>query len=168
MAFYGDFRVLDDWARDADRMTRGGNIQLEKVNILMRSASSQFLMKSAGKLFGTIPQKNKGIIHRKYKQFIESKDYSEFAKSITDRFMQQFEFFENSLERDIQMFFVNSYEVLNGMLKETEDEMEKNKDSLNEMRENPEIYRDPLTLFELKLRQFEWIGGEVDRIHEYR
>lgn len=161
-----DWKVLDDWRRDVDRMTRG-NIQLEKVNILMRSTSSQLLVKSAGKLFGAISQ-NKEKLSNKYKQFIENKDYSKTAESITDKFMQQFELFENYLEQDISMFFTNSFKMLDRALAEAHDEIEANKDSLNDIRKNPEIYRDPLTLFELKLRQYEWMNPAGEGTYEYR
>lgn len=166
MALDCDLKVLDDWRRDADRMTRG-SVQLDKVNILMRFTPSQFLLKSAGKLLGAIPQ-NKGMLHNKYKQYIENEDYSETAELMTDKFMQQFELFEKSLERDISMLFRNPFEVLNRTVEETHDEIEKNKKSLSEMRKNPEIYRDPLTLFELKLRQYEWMTRAGERVKEYR
>ncbi|MGJ9456752.1 GTP-binding protein [Oceanobacillus sp. CF4.6] len=157
-----DFKVLDDWRRDADRMTRG-NIQLANANILLRSTPSQLLFKSAGKIFGSLSQ-NKGMLQNKYKQFIEGKDYSETAESITDTFMQQFEIFEQSLARDMSMFFANPHEVLHDTLKDTHKEIKEDKDSLSNMRENPEIYRDPLTQFDLKLRQFEWMATAGEQI----
>lgn len=150
-----DFKVLDDWHRDADRMTRG-SIHVENVNILLRSTPSQFIFKNAGKLFGAFSQ-NKSMLQNKYKQFIESKDYSEIAESITDKFIQQFEIFGQSLGRDISMFFTNPNDVLRETLIETEKEIINNKEALSNMRKNPEIYRDPLTQFEVKLRQFEWM-----------
>ena len=54
IALKGDFAVLDDWRRDADRMTSG--IRMEEVNILMRRTPSQLLLKGAGKLLGAIQQ----------------------------------------------------------------------------------------------------------------
>ncbi|WP_087971476.1 GTP-binding protein [Oceanobacillus rekensis] len=150
-----DFKVLDDWRRDAYRMTRG-NIHPENINILLRSTPSQFLFKNAGKLFGALSQ-NKGMLQNKYKQFIEGKDYSETAETVTNKFIQQFEIFEQSLGRDINMFFTNPNEVLRQTLKETEKEIIVNKDALSNMRKKPEIYRDPLTQFDVKLRQFEWM-----------
>ncbi|WP_249871805.1 GTP-binding protein [Oceanobacillus saliphilus] len=161
-----DFQVLDDWRRDADRMTRG-KINLQKASILTRSTPSQFLFKSAGKLFGALSQ-NKGMLQNKYKQFIENKDYSETAESITNQFMHQFEIFENSLERDINMFFANPLEVLNVTLEETHNEIEENQNTLSDMRKNPEVYRDPLTLFELKLLQYERMAAADEQIKEYR
>lgn len=161
-----DFRVLDDWRRDADRMTRG-SVQLEKANILNRFSPSQFLLKSAGKLLGAI-QQNKTMLHNKYKQFIEHEDYSEIAEFITDKFMQQFELFEKSLERDIKMFFRNPCDVLNHTVEETYTNIAENKEALSDMRKNPEIYQDPLTLFDLKHRQFEWMTSAGERVKEYR
>lgn len=46
----GDFRVLDDWRRDADRMT--SSIRIENVNILLRRTPSQLLLKGAGSYLG--------------------------------------------------------------------------------------------------------------------
>jgi tetratricopeptide (TPR) repeat protein len=160
-----DFKVLDDWRRDVNRMTRG-NIQLEKVNILLRSTPSQLLLKSAGKLFGAL-SKNKELLHNKYKQLIETKDYSQTAEGITDFFLQQFELFERSLERDIGMFFASPFEVLDEVLVETQNEIEDKKDYLSNMKKNPEIYRDPLTLFELKLRQYELMSSMDKQTIEY-
>ncbi|WP_067725586.1 GTP-binding protein [Oceanobacillus damuensis] len=164
IALICDFKVLDDWRRDADRMTRG-NVQLRKANILTRSTPSQLLFKSAGKLFGAI--QNKGMLYNKYKQFIDSKDYSETAESITAKFMQQFELFENSLQRDVNMFFANPFEVLQRTLEETDREIEENQISLRDMRNNPELYQDPLTLFELKLRQYERMIASSEQVKEY-
>jgi GTP-binding protein EngB required for normal cell division len=161
-----DFKVLEDWRRDVGRMTRG-NIYLGKANILLRSTPSQLLIKGAGKLFGVLA-KNKEILLSKYKQFIAGQDYSPIAESMTDEFMQPFELFEKSLERDINMFFTTPFEVLNQTLIETQDDIKENKDALSNMRKNPEIYRDPLTLFELKIRQQEWMTTSGVPVHEYR
>lgn len=154
-----DFKVLEDWRRDVDRMTRS-NIQLTKANILLRTTPSQLLLKGAGKLLGAL-SKNKEMLLNKYKQFIDSKDYSQIAESITEEFMLSFELFEKSLERDMSMFFAAPVDVLNKTIEEVENTIEENKESLNHMRENPEVFHDPLTLFGLKLRQFEWIETEV-------
>ncbi|AXI10321.1 GTP-binding protein [Oceanobacillus zhaokaii] len=156
-----DFKVLDDWRRDVNRMT-SGSIQLEKINIIKSSPSSQFIMKNADKLFGAII-KNKGMLQNKYKQFIQTKDYSKIAESITNTFMQQFEFFEKTLERDINMFFVSPYAVLNQAAEDKQHEISSNEQSLNKMRENPEIYTDPLKLFELKIRQYGWMTQADER-----
>ncbi|UOQ84448.1 GTPase domain-containing protein [Gracilibacillus salinarum] len=162
--FECDSRVLDDWHRDIDRMTRK-NIQLTNATFITNLNISPFLWKSAGKLVGALA-KNKEAIHHKYKQFVEGKDYSKTVEGIIDEFLQQFEIFGKSLERDINMFFTDSYKELNETLSETYNEIEENKSSLGEMRERPELYLNPITLFEMKLRQYEWMTAADQRIYE--
>lgn len=154
MTFVYDLLVLDDWKRDADRMSRG-SVPLDKVNILMRSASSQFFVKGAGKLFGTIPIKNRNVFYKKYQQFIENKDYNEIAKSVADRVLQQYEYFEVSIERDMEMFFSHAFDTLQVLLQDTEKKMDEEKQLLYEMTNQPEYYEDPIKLFELHVRQLE-------------
>lgn len=149
-----DFKVLEDWRRDTDRMTSG--FQLEKVNILLRNTPSQFLLKSAGRLFGAISQ-NKAVLYNKYKSFIKNEDYSEATALVTERFFRQFELFEKSLERDITLFYRHPLALLNQTVEEARSEIHTNKEMLDKMNTNPEIFRDPLTLFEVRLRQFEWM-----------
>lgn len=148
-----DFKVLGDWRRDTDRMTNG--FQLENVNILLRNTPSQFLLKSAGKLFGAI--QNKAMLFNKYKSFVKNEDYSEVTSLVTERFFRQFELFEKSLERDITLFFKFPLALLNQTAEGARSEIRTNKEMLDKMNTNPEIFRDPLTLFEVRLRQFEWM-----------
>lgn len=148
-----DFKVLDDWRRDTDRMT--SRFQLEKVNILLRNTPSQFLLKSAGKLFGAISQ-NKAMLYKKYKSFVKNEDYAEPTEVVIERFFQQFELFEKSLERDITMFFRQPMKILHEAIEESLSHITTNQDTLKKMNTNPELFRDPLTLFEVRLRQFEW------------
>lgn len=166
VVFDCDLRVLDDWARDVDRICHG-NIQLEEANIIMRSGSSQFLIKGAGKVFGSIPQKNKHLIFKKYREFIETKDYSDIAKSITDRFMLQVDLFEKSIQRDVEMFFNNAFNSLEAVLKEVEKDLTEEKQLLYEMSNNPEIYRDPIAMFDFNVRQFHILYGVIEPVHGY-
>jgi hypothetical protein len=149
-----DFKVLDDWRRDTDRMT--SRFQLENVNILLRRTPSQLLLKSAGKLFGALSQ-NKTMLYNRYMQFVESEDYSETVAMVSKQLFQQFELFEKSLARDVNLFFRNPGIVLNKAVEDARSEIEHSQEMLNKMNTNPEMYRDPLTLFEVKLRQFEWM-----------
>jgi predicted GTPase len=148
-----DFKVLDDWRRDTDRMT--SRFHLEKVNILLRNTPSQFLLKSAGKLFGALSQ-NKAVLYNKYQAFIKNDSYSEATETVIERFFQQFELFEKSLERDITMFFRQPVKILDEVIEESLSQITTNQDLLKKMNTNPEMFRDPLTLFEVRLRQFEW------------
>ncbi|WP_102261557.1 dynamin family protein [Mesobacillus jeotgali] len=149
-----DFRVLDDWRRDADRMTNG--VHYEKVNIMNRSTPQQFFLKSAGKLLGVLPQNN-AMLYNRYKTYLETEDYYEIGVTIAKRFLQQFEIFEKSIERDVNLFFKNPFNVLEVAVEEAKSEIEYGKNELEKMRINPELYRDPLTLYEVKLRQYEWM-----------
>jgi predicted GTPase len=149
-----DFRVLDDWRRDADRMTNG--IFYEKVNIMHRSTPQQFFLKSAGKLLGVLPQNNT-MLYNRYKTYVETEDYYDIGVSIAHNFLQQFEIFEKSIERDVNLFFKQPFIELDKAVEEAQSEIQHGKTELEKMRINPELYRDPLTLFEVKLRQYEWM-----------
>jgi hypothetical protein len=149
-----DFKLLDDWQRDTDRMT--SRFQLEPVNILLRRTPSQFLLKSAGKLFGALSQ-NKAMLFNKYKSFVENEDYSEAIAAVSKQFFQQFELFEKSLERDMTLFYKSPMNTLNHCVDEARSGIQTNQEMLNDMSANPEMFRDPLTLFEVRLRQFEWM-----------
>jgi hypothetical protein len=146
--------VLDDWLRDTDRMT--SRFQLESVNILLRRTASQFLLKSAGKLFGAISQ-NKAMLYNKYKAFVENEDYTETIEEVSKQFFQPFELFEKSLERDVTLFFKSPLRNLTTAVGEAKLGIESNQEQLNKMNTNPEMFRDPLTLFGVRLRQFEWM-----------
>ncbi|PGZ07194.1 GTP-binding protein [Bacillus cereus] len=149
-----DFKVLDDWRRDTDRMTTG--IQMEEVNILRRFTPAQFLLKSAGKLFGVLP-KNRAMLYNKYKQYLENEDYTEVTASIMKKFFLQFELFENTQERDINMFFRSPFNSLKQAVENTHLEIQEKQEVLHKMKSNPEVYQDSITLFELRLRQCEVI-----------
>ncbi|WP_079505652.1 dynamin family protein [Mesobacillus jeotgali] len=149
-----DFKVLDDWRRDADRMTNG--VHYEKVNIMNRSTPQQFFLKSAGKLLGVLPQNNT-MLYNRYKTYLESEDYYEIGVAIAKKFLQQFEIFEKSIERDVNLFFKQPFNVLEESVEDAKTEIEHGKNELEKLRINPELYRDPLTLYEVKLRQYEWM-----------
>ncbi len=149
-----DFRVLEDWKRDATRLT--SNIYLENSNIFLRNTPSQFLLKSAGKLLGSIGQ-NKTSLAKRYKHFIETEDYQNIAESIVSKLMAQFELFEKGLDRDMVMFFQNPDDVLDEFIKEAKEDNLHKQDILKEMDDHPESYNDPLTVFDLRLIQYEWM-----------
>lgn len=152
ISLLGDFKVLNDWRRDADRMTSG--IRIETINILLRRTPAQLFIKGAGKLLGAI-QQNKTSMSNRYKKFLENEDFLDVAMVISEHFMAQFELFEQSLERDITLFFRESFAELQQMIAQTQAETEEYQVTLQKMKEHPELYRDPITLFQVKLRQLE-------------
>lgn len=162
--FMCDFKVLEDWQRDADRMTN--RIQIEKVNILYRYTPSIVLLKSAGKLFGGFTQ-NKTMLYNKYKKYIENENFDDIAESIIKKFFAQFELFEQALQRDITIFFRNPLQVLKDTIEETNLEIKENQETLSKMKENPEIYQDPLNIFEVRLRQLELINNVMQKNSPY-
>ncbi|MGO4889771.1 GTP-binding protein [Anaerobacillus sp. MEB173] len=154
-----DFKILDDWSRDAQRMTTG--IQLENINILSGFKPSLMLLKGSGKLFGGLPTSK--TLYKIYKKFIENEGYEQASALVSKQFMLQFELFEKGIERDITLFFKNPFDILNAAIEEAQTEIEINKESLQTLKSNPEIYFDPLTLFEIRLRQYELVMDALQR-----
>jgi len=156
-----DFQILTDWQRDADRMT--GALQIDKENILLKRTPAQVLIKSAGKIFGVIPANNT-MMYNRYKSFIENENYDETAESIVNKFFRQYELFEKSIPRDISLFFREPFQVLKESADSIQEQLEQNNAALNEMKSNPETFRDPIKLFDVRLRQIEWMEyGEKNR-----
>ncbi|MBS4209306.1 GTP-binding protein [Bacillus sp. FJAT-50079] len=149
-----DFQVLNDWRRDADRMTSA--VHIEQENIMLRRTPSQVLLKGAGKLLGVLP-KNNTVLTNTFKNFIQNESFQETATAISTQFFQQFELFEKAIERDIQIFFREPIAELEKMVEEIKAEKEENQSALAEMTSNPEAFRGPLRLFEVRLRQYEWM-----------
>ncbi|MCM3742121.1 hypothetical protein M3210_17945 [Oceanobacillus luteolus] len=152
----GDFKVLEDWQRDIERISRM-LLRPEKINILLRNNPSQLFLKGAGKLLGPLA-KNKDMLVNRYKDYIENADYKEVTQETIKVLRQQLELFEESLEWDVERFFKEPEEKLNNLIEEVQVNMEEQSNALNQIQENPELYRDPLTLFELRLRQYELVN----------
>lgn len=55
------------------------------------------------------------------------------------------------------MFFKQPMNILNNAAEEAQKEISANQEMLTKLNTNPEIFRDPLTLFNVRLRQFEWM-----------
>jgi len=150
-----DFQVLNDWKRDMERMTNF--VAYERENFFLRFTPSQFLLKSAGKLLGGLSQ-NKGFLAKQYKKHIENEDFREVTKMIVNRFLQQLEIFERSLDRDIAMFFENPVHVLQSTVEHMTSEKEQYEQELQSLKSNPEKFYDPMILFQIRHRQFDWLN----------
>ena len=148
-----DFKLLDDWNRDVVRMTN--RITVTNINILLRFTPTQFFLKSAGKLFGNM--QNQSMLANKYKQYIETEDYTEIAHTISKQFFLQFEVFEGALERDIMMFFKDPLSILKQNVDAAQLEIQEDEQTLATLRSNPETYHDPLALFKLQLLQHKFV-----------
>ncbi|WP_042346233.1 GTP-binding protein [Bacillus massiliigorillae] len=157
----GDSKILDDWQRDIRRMT--SNVVIEQENILLRHTPSQFLLKSAGKLFGALTQ-NKSMLYNQYKKFVENEDYAETTTAVVSKFILQFDIFEKAIERDLELFFNQPFDELEQAVKESHADIELKEEALRVMKENPEIFDDAMTLFKIRLCQYEWMTNVgIDR-----
>ncbi len=150
-----DFRIVADWRRDISRLTSGA--QIEKLNIFLRRTPGQLLLKGAGKLLGAFAQ-NKAMLAQKYKQLIETQDYIDVAETAARQLLLPFEWFAKSIERDVTQFFQAPATMLRETLERLELEIAAQEGELKQMRTNPEAYRDPLVLFDIRLRQCEQLA----------
>lgn len=77
---------------------------------------------------------------------------------ITKRFLQQLDIFERSLDRDISMFFSNPIHALQNTVEQLERDKELYEKELQSFKSNPETFYDPMILFQIRHRQFEWLN----------
>lgn len=152
-----DFKVVEDWRRDISRMTY--QLQIEKENIMLRHNPAQVLLKGAGKVLGLLPQKQQTIMLNQYKRYVENANYTDVVDSIQQKFWQQFDFFKRSLPQDVGLFYKEPLLELARAIDETNNDVEQDKETLAKMKSNPEVYYDPLKLFETRLVQYEQIMG---------
>lgn len=151
MHLEGDFLILNDWERDMSRMTSG--VKLERENILLRHTPSQFLLKSAGKLFGAISQ-NK-TLYNQYKKFVENEEYLDTTNSVIAKLFIQYDLFEQAVERDVALFFKQALKELKEKVQDAHEEIKDKEELLNIMKTQPELYYDAVTLFKIRQRQYE-------------
>ncbi len=145
-----DFSLLDDWNRDITRMT--GRVRYEKENILLKNKPTQLLLKGAGKLFGTMNQSNQ-MLYNQYKKYIENESYEEVTSSIANKLFLPFELFEKGLSQDVSSFFQGAIKEVENTITETKEIIQNGNEELANMRDNPEVFYDPLKLFEVNLLQ---------------
>lgn len=90
-----------------------------------------------------------------YKKYVENSTYTEVVESIQKKFWQQFDFFKRSLPQDIGLFYKEPLDELERSIDNTKKGIEQDKETLAKMKENPEVYYDPLKIFETRLVQYE-------------
>lgn len=143
-----DFKVLEDWQRDITRFTTKSLIRDE--NILLRYTPSQILLKGAGKVLGNFA-KGKPLVINHYKNFIANEDYTKVVERVSEQFFSLFTLMEQGLTRDVSLFFKDALEAINKLIEELKQEVADERGELENLRENPETFRDPLTIFEIRL-----------------
>ncbi|QKE72921.1 GTP-binding protein [Arthrobacter citreus] len=149
-----DFKVLDDWRRDADRMT--SMTQLDEMNILLNASPSQFILKSSGILLGLLPQ-NKSKLVAQYQKYVDNVNYDDVTSDLSTKFFLQFEMFEKTLPRDLAMFLNAPFEQIHELVDEIRLAISNYNRTLDDMKSNPSIYFDPITFFTVRLRQLEFL-----------
>jgi len=145
-----DFSLLDDWNRDITRMT--GRVRYEKENILLKNKPTQLILKGAGKLFGTMNQSNH-MLFNQYKKYVENESYEEVTNSIANKLFLPFELFEKGLNQDVSSFFQGPIKEVENTIIQTKETIQNGNEELANMRDNPEVFYDPLKLFEVNLLQ---------------
>src|SRR5699024_11289390 len=100
--------------------------RFEKVNFVLRNTPSQLLLKGAGKLVESI-SRSKEKVHSKYKNYIENADFTQVVEELIAPFSQQLELFEGSIEWDVDRYFSNPLDVLNGEMEEGQLAIEKHR-----------------------------------------
>ncbi|WP_226667973.1 GTPase domain-containing protein [Metabacillus litoralis] len=149
-----DFSILYDWRRDIDRMM--ARIFYDNENIMLKNKPTQILLKGAGRIFGAMNQNN-SVLYNQYKKYVENESYEEVANTITNKLFLPLELFEKGLRKDITTFFTSSIHEVENIIVEIENNIQNDKDELSRMKENPEIFYDPLKLFEVNLLQQEFM-----------
>lgn len=159
-----DFKILEDWQRDIDRLTV--QVNFHPVNIFNRATVSQILLKGTGKVLSRLTNNKESLVNR-YKQFIESQDYQEIAENVASQFLNPFTLLEQGLDRDIRIFFKESFEELQVLVAEMEQDTAQKSEQLANLRENPEAFRDPLKIFDITRLQYKYIleVKEMSYIH---
>ncbi|MBM7661791.1 hypothetical protein JOC85_002598 [Bacillus mesophilus] len=147
-----DFQVLNDWIRDAKRLETV--VEIDQVSILTGHNPTIFLLKNVDKLVRSV-NTDKLKVDKLYRRFIENGSYEKAVESIRTQVMMQFELFEKSIAREIKLFFREPFNTLSEAIEERQQKNVTDQQSLEALKTNPEIYFDPLTLFEIRLRQLD-------------
>lgn len=149
-----DFQVLDDWQRDVARFTTGSVIQEE--NILLRYTPGQILLKGAGKVLGNFAR-GKPFFIQQFKNFIASEDYHQVVTRVSKQFFALFTLMEQGLARDVSLFFADALKAIQQLIADLKREVVEERTELEQLRKNPEKFRDPLTLFEIRLLECRYL-----------
>ncbi|MBU9723280.1 MULTISPECIES: tetratricopeptide repeat protein [Bacillaceae] len=150
VALAGDLQILLDWKRDINRLTY--RIEIDKVNIMTRNKPAQMLLKSAGKIFGNL-QQNKQILYNQYKKKVENDSYEDVTTSLIEKFFFEFNLFEKTMKSDIALFFEEPLVRVHELITNVQAEKESVKEQLLHLKENPELFYDPLKVFEVRALQ---------------
>jgi tetratricopeptide (TPR) repeat protein len=158
-----DDQLLHDWRRDTGRLTSG--VQLEEINIMLKHNPTQLLLKSAGKLFAGIGQ-NKAKLQEKYKRYVEMEDYSEVAQLVSKQFFAPYQFFAMAIQRDLETFFQKPKDELTRTAEELVSKIGQYEQSLTKLQQNPEAFEDPIKLFTVRFKQYEYLFTGLPKVKQ--
>lgn len=158
-----DDQLLHDWRRDTGRLTSG--VQLDEINIMLKHNPTQLLLKSAGKLFAGIGQ-NKAKLQEKYKRYVEMEDYSEVAQQVSKQFFAPYQFFAMAIQRDLETFFQKPKDELTHTAEELVLKIGQYEQSLTKLQQNPEAFEDPIKLFTVRYKQYEYLFTGLPKVKQ--
>ncbi|MGJ9384962.1 tetratricopeptide repeat protein [Salipaludibacillus sp. CF4.18] len=150
-----DFVIFKDWKRDINRMTN--RMEIDEVKFMNQLKPTQFLLKSAGKIFGNL-QTNNQLLFKQYQKFIENGNFEDVTGTIINKIFLEFDLFEKALKSDLKMSFQESVDKVIDHKEEADFEINKANEKLEEMRKSPEYFHDPLRIFEVRLLQYEMMS----------
>lgn len=158
-----DDQLLHDWRRDTGRLTSG--VQLEHINIMLKHNPTQLLLKGAGKLFAGIGQ-NKAMLQQKYKRYVETEDYSEVAKQVSKQFFAPYHFFAMAIQRDLESFFQKPKDELTHTAEDLVEKISQYELSLTKLQQNPTAFEDPIKLFTVRYKQYEFLFTGLPKVKQ--
>lgn len=158
-----DDQLLHDWRRDTGRLTSG--VQLDEINIMLKHNPTQLILKSAGKLFAGIGQ-NKAKLQEKYKRYVEMEDYSEVAQQVSKQFFAPYQFFAMAIQRDLETFFQKPKDELTHTAEELVSKIGQYEQSLTKLQQNPEAFEDPIKLFTVRYKQYEYLFTGLPKVKQ--
>ncbi|MCP8970766.1 tetratricopeptide repeat protein [Ectobacillus ponti] len=145
--------IFSRWEQEASRLPY--EVQAEHINILLRSTPGQLLLKGAGKLLGG--RQGNALLYSQYKKYIEGEDYEAVVEQAIAALLQPFEQFARMAEEQLEQYFRDPIGVLKRMNEETHLRLQESRQAYGDMKAKPELYEEPLLLFEVRLRQYEML-----------
>jgi hypothetical protein len=132
---------------------------------MLKHNPTQLILKSAGKLFAGIGQ-NKAKLQEKYKRYVEMEDYSEVAQQVSKQFFAPYQFFAMAIQRDLETFFQKPKDELTHTAEELVSKIGQYEQSLTKLQQNPEAFEDPIKLFTVRYKQYEYLFTGLPKVKQ--
>ncbi|QKS70584.1 hypothetical protein FLK61_27935 [Paenalkalicoccus suaedae] len=158
-----DAQLFADWKRDLRRMVNRAEFQDE--NIMNRLEPKQLLLRNVGKLFGDM-QQNRQFLIKQYRSYIQNDSFEEVAESISHKLFFEFDLFEKAIKSDVDAAFTDLIDHIDDLIASYEEALEQTEIELQELREHPEKFYDPLKIFDLRQKQCAHLLGDRQDVME--